>query len=148
MRVRRAAFGAVAACIACTASPRPVIMQSDCMADGHMESGRVVRARVARAESLAPSEGAFVVRVRRAGPDSVPLPAASVALHADTASSGQPPAAWAQTDSVGVAALDPVAAGEYLLRVRAIGYGAHAMRVRARAGFTDTVMVTAVPGRC
>jgi hypothetical protein len=147
MGVMRAVFGAVvAASTACAASPQPIITLIDCMADGHMEIARPVRARVSGAQLVTSNDGALVVRVRRAGRDAVPLGSASVALYRDSASFGQRPVAWTNTDSVGTAAMDPVAPAEYLLRIRAIGYGSHAVRVRTRAGFSDTVTVTAVPG--
>jgi hypothetical protein len=148
MNAVRVGIGVAAASVACTASPRPITMPIDCMADGHMEFAHPPRAQDSRADLVTSNAGALVVRVRRAGRDSVPLHAASVALYTDSAAFGQQPAAWMQTDSSGSAALDPVAPRAYLLRIRAIGFGSNAARVRVRSAFTDTVTVTAVPGRC
>lgn len=82
--------------------------------------------------------------VRLAGRDGSRVEGAMVALYTDSLVPLHRVTTWTFSDSLGIAALPSLAAGEYVMRVRHVGFKALSRSVRTRSGFSDTLRITAV----
>lgn len=121
---------------------RPLTIVDCSMVAGTLKFAEPVHTRDTR-PSLVDS-GLSEVVVRLADCAGSPAGGALVMLYTDSVAPSNRFAAYAFSDSLGIAALPAIAAREYLIRVSLVGFKATSTNVLARTGFSDTLRITAV----